>query len=80
MTRIFRTPFCRTIVSICLGIGGLHANRTPVYWKTIWLLLVLILRPQASVPTIYQSESDHLYSFKDEVVYNFPFSPMGDPD
>jgi len=48
--------------------------------KTVWLLVVLILRLQAGLPSIYQSEVDHMHVFNDEGVFKFNCGPRGNPD
>ena len=62
------------------GIGEQHrflpaVDSHPCLGKTVWLNVVLILRLQAGLPTIYQSHPDRLYFFSKEGVFKCNCSP-----
>ena len=48
--------------------------------KSLWLVILLILRLHARLPTIYQSTVDYAYIFNDEGVFKLNCGSHGEPD
>jgi len=76
----YLNPFSNISATLSVSKGGFILIGHPGIGKTVWLIVMLILRLQAGLATIYQSKVDYIYVFNDEGVFKFYCGPKGDPD